>query len=145
MGYRLHYGVSSGSYSVIIDVSGFNWSSAAPLGNPGTAVQLCGFGDFSGDSKKDLLLFNTLNNTVGYWRTNGAQVPSSVPLARVSGSWVPVGAEDLNGSGKADIIWRQTSTGALGAWEVNGSAISTAIGSLLVGQSWQLQPQAITP
>ncbi len=126
-------------------MSGFNWSSAASFGNPGTAVQLCGFGDFSGDGKKDLLLFNTFNNVVGYWRTNGAQVPSSVPLARASGSWVPVGAEDLSGSGNADIIWRQTSTGALGAWEVNGSAISTAIGSLLVGQNWQLQPQAITP
>lgn len=126
-------------------MSGFNWSSAAPFGNPGTGVQLCGFGDFSGDGKKDLLLFNTFSNTVGYWRTNGAQVPSSVPLARVSSSWVPVGAEDLNGSGNADIIWRQTSTGALGAWEVDGSVISTALGSLLVGQSWQLQPQAITP
>ncbi len=126
-------------------MSSFKWTSAASFGNPGTIVALRGFGDFSGDGRTDLLLFNTSNNVVGYWRSNGAQAPVSVPLAQVSGNWVPVGAEDLSGAGSADIIWRQTSTGALGAWQVNGSNLSIAISSILVGPTWQLQPQPIVP
>jgi kumamolisin len=126
-------------------MSGFIWSSAASFGNPGGDVVLSGFGDFSGDGRTDLLLFNTFNNVVGYWQSNGAQEPGSVPLAQVSGTWVPVGAENLSGAGTADIIWRQTSTGALGAWQVNGSTYSIIIGSRSVGSAWQLQPQGFTP
>jgi hypothetical protein len=126
-------------------MSAFSWTSVASFGNPGGDVVLSGFGNFSGDGRADLLLFNPSSNEIGYWRSNGAQLPFAVPLANVSGTWVPVGAEDLNGNGQADIIWRETSTGALGAWEVNGSTVSIAIGALLVGPSWQLQPQAITP
>jgi hypothetical protein len=126
-------------------MNSFTWSSAASFGNPGVNVVLSGFGDFSGDGRSDLLLFDTSNNVVEYWQSNGAQQPGSVPLARVSGTWAPVGAENLSGTGTADIIWRQTSTGALGAWQVNGSNYSIEIGSSMVGTDWQLQPQAIAP
>jgi FG-GAP-like repeat len=126
-------------------MSAFVWSSVASFGNPGGDVVLSGFGDFSGDGRADLLLFNTTNNVVGYWQSNGAQQPGSVPLAQVSGTWVPVGAENLTGAGNAEIIWRQSATGALGAWQVSGSIYSIYIGSLLVGPTWQLQPQGFTP
>jgi kumamolisin len=126
-------------------MSSFTWIAAASFGNPGGDVVLSGFGDFSGDGRSDLLLFDTFNNVVGYWQSNGALQPGSVPLAQVSGTWAPVGAENLWGSGTADIIWRQASTGALGAWHVNGSTYSVDIGSSLVGSAWQLQPQGFTP
>jgi kumamolisin len=126
-------------------MSSFTWSSVALFGNPGGDVALSGFGDFTGDGRADLLLFNTSNSVVGYWQSNGAQEPSAVSLARVSGTWVPVGAENLNGAGNAEIIWRQSSTGALGAWQVSGSSYSGYIGALLVGSDWQLQPQGFTP
>ncbi len=126
-------------------MTGFTWTSVASYGNPGNDVVLSGFGDFSGDGKADLLLFNTLNNVAGYWRSNGARQPTSVTLAQVSGSWTPVGAENLSGAGNADIIWRQSSTGALGAWAVSGSTYSILIGSLPVGSAWQLQPLRVTP
>lgn len=126
-------------------MSAFTWSSAAPFGNPGNDVVLNGFGDFSGDGRTDLLLFNTSNKLVGYWQSNGAQEPSFVPLAQSSGTWVPVGAEDLDGTGNAEVIWRQSSTGALGAWRVSGSSYSIYIGSDPVSSTWQLQPQAFTP
>jgi kumamolisin len=126
-------------------MTGFTWSSVATFGNPGNDVVLCGFGDFSGDGKADLLLFNTLNNVVGYWRSNGAQQPASVPLAQVSGSWLPVGAENLDGSGNAEIIWRQSSTGALRAWQVSGSTSSIYINPAPVGSIWQLQPNRFAP
>ena len=126
-------------------MTGFTWSSVATFGNPGNDVVLCGFGDFSGDGKADLLLFNTLNNVVGYWRSNGAQQPASVPLAQVSGSWLPVGAENLDGSGNAEIIWRQSSTGALRAWQVSGSTCSIYINPAPVGSIWQLQPHGFAP
>ena len=126
-------------------MSAFTWSGVASFGNPGSTVVLSGFGDFSGDGNADLLLFNTLNNVVGYWQSNGAQQPASVPLAQVTGSWVPVGAQNLYGPGNADIIWRQSSTGALGAWQVSGSSWSVSIGSAMVGSAWQLQPQGLTP
>ena len=66
-------------------MSSFTWSSVALFGNPGGDVALSGFGDFTGDGRADLLLFNTSNSVVGYWRSNGAQEPSAVSLARVSG------------------------------------------------------------
>jgi hypothetical protein len=108
-------------------------------------VTLCGFGDFSGDGRADLLLFDTFSKVVGYWQSNGAQPPNFVSLAQVTGSWIPVGAENLDGTGNAEIIWRRTSTGALGAWQVSGSSWSASIGSIPVGSTWQLQPQGFTP
>ena len=126
-------------------MNSFTWTSAASLGNPGNNVELWGFGDFSGDGKADLLLFNTSSNSVVYWQSNGAHVPGTVSLAQVSGTWVPVGAENLNGAGNAEIIWRQNSTGALGAWQVSGFGYSILIGSLLVGSDWQVQPQGLIP
>jgi len=126
-------------------MTAFTWSSVASFGNPGNDVALKGFGDFSGDGRADLLLFNTTSNVVAYWRSNGAQQPVSVPLAQVAGTWAPVGAENINGAGNAAIIWRQGSTGALGAWQVNGSTYSVSIGSLMVGSVWQLQPRGFSP
>jgi hypothetical protein len=126
-------------------INDFTRISSTSFGNPGNDVVLSGFGDFSGDGKVDLLLFNTLTNEVGYWRSNGAQQPVFVPLAQVSGTWVPEGAENLYGSGNADIIWRQSSTGALAAWQVSGPSWSVSIGSTLVGPTWQLQPPGFSP
>jgi hypothetical protein len=126
-------------------MTSFVWTSVASFGNPGGNVALTGFGDFSGDGREDMLLFNVSNNVVGYWLSNDAQQPTSVPLARVPGTWTPVGAANLNGTSNAEIIWRQTSTGALGAWQVSGSSYSVSIGSLLVGAVWELQPQGLTP
>ncbi len=111
-------------------MTSFVWSSVASFGNPAGDAVLKGFGDFSGDGKTDLLLFDTFSKLVGYWQTNGAQEPVPVSLAQVAGGWVPVGAENLAGAGNAQIIWRQTSTGALGAWRVNGSSWSVLIGSI---------------
>ena len=121
-------------------MTSFAWSSSASFGSPGSNVALRGFGDFTGDGKADLLLFDTSSNVVGYWSSNGAQQPTPVPLARVSGTWTPVGAKNLDGSGNAEIIWRQASTGTLGVWRVSGSTWSVSIGSLPVGSAWQLQP-----
>jgi hypothetical protein len=126
-------------------MTSFVWSSVASFGNPAGDAVVKGFGDFSGDGKTDLLLFNTFNKQVGYWQMNGAQAPVLVSLAQVAGSWVPVGAENLAGAGNAQIIWRQTSTGAIGAWQVSGSTWSPLIGSLPVNSAWQLQPQGFTP
>ena len=89
-------------------MTSFVWSSVASFGNPGNSVTLCGFGDFSGDGRADLLLFNTSSKLVGYWHSNGAQQPGTIPLAQVSGTWAPVGAENLDGTGYAEIIWRRT-------------------------------------
>jgi hypothetical protein len=108
-------------------------------------VVLNGFGDFTGDGRTDLLLFNTSSNVVGYWQSNGALPPSAVALAQVSGTWTPTGAENLDGTGNAEIIWRQSSTGTLGAWQVSGSVWSVSIGALLVSPTWQLQPRRFLP
>lgn len=126
-------------------MSGFVRSSATSFANPGGDVVLCGFGDFSGDGQADLLLFGTSGGLVGYWLSNGTQQPSSVLLAQMSGTWIPVGAENLDGTGKAEIIWRQTSTGALAAWQVSGSTYTAYIRPSFFAPAWQLQPQSINP
>jgi kumamolisin len=126
-------------------MSAFTWTSVASFGNPGGDGVLSGFGDFSGDGRADMLLFNTSNRVVGFWQSNGAQQPASVSLAQASGTWIPVGAENLDGAGNAEIIWRESATGALGAWQVNGSRWSVLIGSDMVGSAWQLQPRGVIP
>jgi hypothetical protein len=126
-------------------MSAFTWASVVSLGNPGGDVVLSGFGDFSGDGRADMLLFNTSNRVVGFWQSNGARQPASVSLAQVSGTWIPVGAENLDGTGNAEIIWRESATGALGAWQANGSRWSVLIGSDMVGSAWQIQPLGVLP
>ena len=45
-------------------MTSFIWSSVASFGNPGSNVVLRGFGDFTGDGKADLLLFDTSSKAV---------------------------------------------------------------------------------
>ncbi len=61
-------------------MTSFVWSSSASFGNPGNNVVIRGFGDFTGDGKADLLLFDISSNVVEYWQSNGAQQPTSVRL-----------------------------------------------------------------
>jgi kumamolisin len=126
-------------------MNSFTVSSIASLGNPGANVVLRGFGDFSGDGKADLLLFDTSRNIVSFWQSNGAQQPTAVSLAQVGGGWVPIGAQNLDGAGNAEIIWRQTSTGTIAAWQVSGSSASVYISSIPIGLNWQRQPQGFIP
>jgi FG-GAP-like repeat len=126
-------------------MTSFALNSVASFGNPGGSVVLKGFGDFTGDGRADLLLYDTFGKVVEYWQSNGAQQPALISLAKVSGAWVPVGAENLDGAGNAEIIWRESSTGALGSWKVNGSNWSVYIGSDMVGSPWELQPQGFAP
>jgi kumamolisin len=126
-------------------MSAFQQSSVASFTNPGNNFVVSGFGDFSGDGKADLLLFDTANGTVGYWQSKGAQQPALVTLTQVSGNWVPVAVENLDGTGTAEIVWRETSTGAFGAWQVSGSTWSIYIGSTSVSPAWQVQPGGFTP
>jgi FG-GAP-like repeat len=126
-------------------MNSFTVSSTASFGNPGANVVLRGFGDFSGDGKADLLLFDTSRNVVSFWQSNGAQQPTTVSLAQVGAGWVPVVAQNLDGAGNAEIIWRQTSTGTIGAWQVSGSSVSVYISSIPVGLNWQRQPQGFIP
>ena len=126
-------------------MTSFVWTSSGSFGNPGNNVVIRGFGDFTGDGKADLLLFDVSSNMIKAWQSNGALPPTSIALGQVSATWVPVAAENLNGTGNAEVILRQSSTGTLGAWQGSGSTWSPYINSLLVGSAWQLQPRGINP
>jgi hypothetical protein len=105
-GYRLHYGISSGSYAETKDVGNTTTSTVSSL----TAGQTYYF-------------------VVTAYDTDGLE---SLPSNEVSFTAAAVSlispAADFNGDHHSDLLWRNSQSGAVAIWLLDGTALYGQLG-----------------
>ena len=85
-------------------------------------------GDFSGDSRNDLVLRNYSTGQDAIWIMNGTSLSSIVDLpALPNTSYRFEGTADFSGDGKPDIVLRNMSTGQDALWIMNGTSLSSIV------------------
>jgi uncharacterized repeat protein (TIGR01451 family) len=101
----------------------------------GAAVE----GDFDGDGRSDILLFNATTGEVRQWRMSGLTVSSVVSVGTAASATARVvGVGDYDGNGVSDLLWRDGTPGRTYLW-LNGSAVETVlpaapfVGGVVVG------------
>jgi hypothetical protein len=97
--------------------------------NPGATWHAVGAGDFNGDGRAGILLFNDDNISAAIWemQPGGPAIgPDGAFNEQVnlpstgSPTWKAVAVADFAGLGTADILWRNDN-GAVAIWEVTGT------------------------
>ena len=95
--------------------------------NPGlvsdTAWKIVGIGDFSSDSKPDLVWQNQSNGQVGVWFMDGINLINASnfsPGQVTDTAWKIVGIGDFSSDSKPDLVWQNQSNGQIGVWFMDG-------------------------
>jgi len=125
-----------------------NGTAISGQGSPGalgalSPWQIAGVGDFDGDRKSDILLWNSSTGDVYIWLMNGATISDqgSVWTLGAGSPWRIAGVGDFSGEGKSDIILRNSSTGDVYIWLMNGTTIfgQGSVWTLGAGSPWQIK------
>ena len=111
---RVSNWLSNGSYSFTINDSNALTSAFAQW-------PIRGVGDFNGDGRDDLLVYNNGTLALGLATAAGSFGAPS-PFVTVSTAWQVAGVGDFNGDSHADILWRNTATGAISNWLYAGGS-----------------------
>jgi Ca2+-binding RTX toxin-like protein len=96
-------------------------------------------GDFSGDSRGDLLWRHS-GGTFTEWQSTGNGFdPNVVVNGTVDNSWRSEGSFDFSGDGKSDLVWRNDASSQFTIWNStgNGFAINSFIGNG-VDAAWKI-------
>jgi uncharacterized repeat protein (TIGR01451 family) len=87
-----------------------------------TVVRRPATGDFNGDGRSDVVLFNATTGDVREWLMDGVNAPTEVLVGTQSHATARiVGTGDYDGNGQSDLLWQDTGTFDVGTW-LNGSA-----------------------
>jgi len=146
-GYRVHYGISSGSYSQILDVGDTTTATVSNLadGQPyyfvvtaynvvglesvpsnqvtfTTGSSISGPSHFFGPGSETTLWRNNLTGDLYMWSMQGG-VLTGYFVANVPLVWRVVGIGDFNGDGYSDILWENNWNYELVIWVMQGPAI----------------------
>jgi Fibronectin type III domain/FG-GAP-like repeat len=145
-GYRLHYGVVSGSYSSVTDVGNTTTATIAGLSEGNTyfivVTAYSGSGlesaasnevafvpglkkvedkDFNGDGYADLIWEESTTGQRLIWLMNKGVPTTSVDLPTVDPSWHIAGVGDFLGNGQTDLVWERTDGDHLGLASSGGN------------------------
>jgi hypothetical protein len=82
--------------------------------------QVNSMGDFNGDKKPDVLLFNPTTFQTLIWYLDGNKVTGQAAGPTLSNQWLMGGAGDYNNDGKADLMMYDPATRQCGVWYLNG-------------------------
>ena len=89
------------------------------LQNNGPTWHAKATGDFDGDNKDDIILWQNDNSQAAIWLMDGLQVKAGYDVAGSAAngpSWHAIAARDMDGDDRADILW-QNDSGAVAVWE----------------------------
>jgi hypothetical protein len=104
--------------------------------SPGT-WKLAGVGDFDGDFKNDILLFNTQDRNLWVYLMDGITYRSARWLSSFPAGWDVRTASDYNADGSPDVIVVNTTTGDLGILFTDNFAC-TWQSIARVGPNWEV-------
>ena len=95
-------------------------------------------GDFTGDGKPDLILWNASTGARSLWTMNGAARAAVSALPAGSSAWQIMTTADFNADGHADLIFQNFTTGGRTIWLMNGPARQSIV-DLPVGlTTWRI-------
>ncbi len=121
---------SGGNYYYAVDIYG----NITPMGASNGGWEVRAIGDFYGDGKDDIIVFNKAYGLVDVWSDGSTSVDVNIGQLNAN-DWFVAGAGDYDGDGKDDLLVRQISTGMLGyytganmqsGWKTLGYGVSTA-------------------
>lgn len=125
----------------LINGSGIAGSTSYGAVPPSTAWIPIGFGDFNGDSRTDLLWYNTTTGAISGWLLDGFSLLQATDYGSVAfnSGWQPVGVGDFNADGRSDLIWYHAVSGDISAWLINGAVVEhvTAYGAVAPDSGWR--------
>jgi subtilisin-like proprotein convertase family protein len=84
-------------------------------------------GDFSGDSKTDILWRHDFSGENVVWFMNGTVLTGgtfTTPSSLTDVRWKMVGTHDFNADSKTDILWRHETSGENVVWFMNGTVLT---------------------
>jgi hypothetical protein len=95
-------------------------------------------GDFTGDGKPDLVLWNAATGARSLWTMNGTSRAAISALPSGSSAWQIMTTADFNADGHADLIFQNFTTGGRTIWLMNGPARQSIV-ELPVGlTTWRI-------
>ncbi|MET3907538.1 hypothetical protein ABID59_001879 [Bradyrhizobium sp. S3.3.6] len=111
--------------------------------NAAAGWQFEGTGDFNGDGKTDLLLFNDNTDGVAVWEMNGTQVMANPQIGTINtaSGWHFADTGDFNGDGRTDLLLLNSTTHGVAIWEMNGTQVmaNPQIGTINAAAGWQFE------
>jgi uncharacterized repeat protein (TIGR01451 family) len=119
----------------VLNPAGTALTSGAVLGGSGTVWQVVGTGDFNGDGRSDIALFNTSTGDVAIWTINstGTAIATGAALGHSGLTWKVVGTGDFNADGRSDIALQNVNNGDVAVWQLNPAATAIATGTVVGG------------
>lgn len=117
--------VTGAVYIWFLDGSALKSGPAMAFKVPDTTWIIKGTGDFNGDSKADILYYNTVTGRTHIYLMDGTTMLSgdgSPGAVSPSTNYEIVATGDFDGDGKDDLLWRNSSSGTLYIWFLDGSS-----------------------
>jgi FG-GAP-like repeat len=105
-----------------------------------------GLGDFNGDGKSDIILFNDATHGVYVCEMDGLQMGANALSGTINAAagWTYQTLGDFNGDGKADFLFLNAATHGVEVWQMDGTQLAAdqVVGSIDAASGWHFKDTA---